>query len=247
MKSDEASKKQKKGRRAWAKWLLCAFAAVVCLSAVFHLPVLWGVINLKNENPRATALTELRAGEGIAPRSEFAWLPYERISPQLVRAVVAGEDPHFFEHRGFDWDAMGKAASTNLEQLRYARGASTVTQQLAKNLFLSPSKSPTRKLHEALITWELERTLDKRRIMEVYLNVIEWGEGIYGAENAARHYFNVSAADLNEEQAAFLCAMIPNPRGAYNPEINPDRVEIKAQQIRELMQSPALVLTQRAN
>jgi monofunctional biosynthetic peptidoglycan transglycosylase len=106
MKSKEVTKKN--GRRVWARRLLLAAAAVVCLAAAFHLPVLWGVLGPRTENPRATVLTELRAAEGVAPRAEISWLPYERISPQLVRAVVAGEDPHFFEHRGFDWDAMEK-------------------------------------------------------------------------------------------------------------------------------------------
>jgi monofunctional biosynthetic peptidoglycan transglycosylase len=243
MKPNEVSK----NRRAWRKWLWRGALAVFCLAVAFHLPVLWRVLHLKKENPRTTALTELRAAQGVVPQAEIAWLPYDRISPQLVRAVVAGEDPHFFQHNGFDWEALQAAAATNVEQLRYARGASTVTQQLAKNLFLSPSKNPTRKLHEALITWELEHTLDKPRIMEIYLNVIEWGDGIYGVENAARHYFNTSASELTEEQAAFLCAIIPNPRDTYNPEINPDRVEIKAQQIRQLMQNPALTLSRPTN
>jgi monofunctional biosynthetic peptidoglycan transglycosylase len=118
---------------------------------------------------------------------------------------------------------------------RFSRGASTVTQQLAKNLFLSPSKNPLRKAHEALITWEMEQMLGKRRILELYLNVIEWGDGVYGAEAASRHHFKTSAASLSSEQAAFLSAMIPNPRTTFNPNRNRRRVERRKRLILRLM------------
>jgi monofunctional biosynthetic peptidoglycan transglycosylase len=154
----------------------------------------------------------------------------------LVRAVLAGEDQEFFDHSGFDWEEIEKAIKKDWEERGFVRGASTITQQLAKNLFLSTSKNPLRKLHEALITVELEAILSKRRILEIYLNVIEWGDGVYGAEAAARHYFATSAASLSVEQAAFLSAIIPSPLGTYNPARHPGRVERRRDLILRLMQ-----------
>jgi monofunctional biosynthetic peptidoglycan transglycosylase len=137
---------------------------------------------------------------------------YNRISIQLKRAVIAAEDSKFLEHDGFDWEGIEKAVEKNLKKGRIVAGGSTISQQLSKNLFLSPSKNPLRKLQEAVITVMIESLWSKRRILEVYLNVIEWGNGIYGAEAAARRYFMSSAASLGPDQAAHLAAMIPNPR-----------------------------------
>jgi monofunctional biosynthetic peptidoglycan transglycosylase len=139
-------------------------------------------------------------------------VPYERISPHLKRAIVAAEDARFVDHEGFDWEAIEKAMEKNRRQGKVVMGASTISQQLAKNLFLSAEKTPWRKGQEALITVMIERVMDKRRILEIYLNVIEWGEGVFGAEAAARHYFGASAATLGPEQAARLAAIVPNPR-----------------------------------
>lgn len=157
------------------------------------------------------------------------------MSRNLVRAVLAGEDSRFFDHSGFDWEEIGKALEKDWNEGKFSRGASTITQQLAKNLFLSTSKNPVRKLHEALITKEMEVILSKRRILEVYLNVIEWGDGIYGAEAAARNYFNTSAAALSADQAAFLSAIIPSPNGAFNPAKHRRRVERRKNLIARLM------------
>ena len=140
------------------------------------------------------------------------WVPYARISPHLKRAVVAAEDARFLDHEGFDWEAIQKAMARNERRGRIVAGASTISQQLAKNLFLSGSRSWLRKGQEALITWMLESTMSKRRILELYLNFAEWGEGVFGAEAAARHHFGVSAAMLSAEQAAWLAAILPSPR-----------------------------------
>jgi len=140
------------------------------------------------------------------------WVPYEQISRHLKQAVVAAEDARFMQHTGFDFDAMEIAWKKNLEQRKWAAGGSTISQQLAKNLFLSSDKTLGRKLQEAIITYMLEQFLSKERILELYLNVIEWGEGVFGAEAAARHYFNVPASGLSARQAALLASMIPNPR-----------------------------------
>ncbi len=166
--------------------------------------------------PRETAFMAQRmeALRVRKPRAQLAyrWVPYERISPQLKRALIASEDANFVEHGGFDWGGIRLALERNWKKGRVVRGGSTITQQLAKNLFLSPERSYWRKAEEAIITVLLEAMLSKRRILELYLNVIEWGNGVFGAEAAAQRYFRVSAAQLTAEQAARLAAMTPSPR-----------------------------------
>lgn len=153
---------------------------------------------LREKNPQATLYRQ--------------WVPYGKISIQLKRAVVASEDDGFIDHEGFDWEGMQKAIQKNQKKGRVVAGGSTITQQLAKNLLLSPNKSVLRKGEEAIITLWLELLWDKQRILEVYLNEVEWGEGIFGAEAAARHYFGVSASQLSAAQAARLAVMLPAPR-----------------------------------
>lgn len=156
------------------------------------------------------------AGYVAAGKTEHSkkqtWVPYSAISKSVKRALIAAEDAKFLDHDGFDWDGIETAWEKNLAKGRIVAGGSTISQQLAKNLFLSASKTPWRKLDEALITVMLETILDKQRIYEIYLNVIEWGEGIYGVEAAAKYYFGVSAKRLSAYQAAYLAAMVPNPR-----------------------------------
>ena len=204
------------------------------------------VLLLRNGNPTSTSLIDTRIREakakGQQPRREQVWVPLERISPNLQRAVLAGEDTNFLTHHGFDYEAIQKAfEQAQREAAREAkaegedddwlpslpefkRGGSTISQQLAKNLYLSSQRSFWRKGQEAAITIMLERTLTKRRILEIYLNVIEWGDGIYGAEAAAQRYFHKPASALSVNEAAFLSAMIPNPRTVFNPQTNPRRV-----------------------
>ena len=143
---------------------------------------------------------------------KYQWVDYSKISSNLKRAVVASEDAKFVDHEGFDWEGIEKAYAKNLKKGKIVAGGSTISQQLAKNLFLSTKRSPWRKGEEALITVMLENVLSKRRILEIYLNVIEWGNGVFGAEAASRHYYKTSAAKLSSAQAAKLAAMIPNPR-----------------------------------
>ena len=140
------------------------------------------------------------------------WVPYGNISNHLKRALIAAEDARFVDHEGFDWEGIAKAYQKNMKKGRVVAGGSTISQQLAKNLFLSTKRTPWRKGEEVLITLMLESVMDKRRIFEIYLNVIEWGDGVFGAEAAARHYFGVRASQLTAEQAARLAAMVPNPR-----------------------------------
>lgn len=145
-------------------------------------------------------------------RLRHEWVAYEEISPSLKRALVAAEDANFLEHEGFDWDAIERAYAKNLKKGRFVAGGSTISQQLAKNLFLSGRRSVARKLQEAAITVMIETVMSKQRIFEIYLNVIEWGDGVFGAEAASRHYFKKSARQLGRWEAARLAAMVPNPR-----------------------------------
>ena len=152
------------------------------------------------------------AGQESQSGASTQWVPYEQISDNLKRALIAAEDASFVDHEGFDWEGIQKAYEKNLRKGKIVAGGSTISQQLAKNLFLSTKRTPWRKMEEAVITLMLEAVMDKRRIFEIYLNVIEWGNGVFGAEAAARHYFQVSAAELYRGQAARLAAMVPNPR-----------------------------------
>jgi monofunctional biosynthetic peptidoglycan transglycosylase len=171
---------------------------------------------LKQRNPRSTALIELRETEyrrdGARPSRRQVWVSYDRISDHLKKAILISEDAGFFRHKGIDADELKAAFMKDWQTLSFARGGSTITMQLARNLYLSPSKNPLRKLREIAIAHQLEQSLTKERIFELYLNVVEWGKNIYGAEAAARHYFGKSAADLDLLQAATLAALLPSPR-----------------------------------
>jgi monofunctional biosynthetic peptidoglycan transglycosylase len=194
-------------------WFALAAAGAFLVLQLSYLARVWW---MKDHDPEMTSFMESRLDAIRAKRPEaklqHTWVPYDRISGHLKRAIVAAEDARFVDHEGFDWDAIEKAMEKNRRQGKVVMGASTISQQLAKNLFLSAEKTPWRKGQEALITVMIERVMDKRRILEIYLNVIEWGEGVFGAEAAARHYFGASAAALGPEQAARLAAIVPNPR-----------------------------------
>ena len=170
--------------------------------------------------PQSTAFMRMRdaqaLSEGRTPRRQHRWVSYDRISPHLKRAVLVAEDAAFWQHQGLDYDEIVASIETNWAEGAFTRGASTITQQLAKNLYLSPSRNPYRKVRELFITRRLEAELSKRRIFELYLNLIEWGDGIWGAEVAARAYFGVPASDLDPPQAALMAGAIINPR-VYNP------------------------------
>jgi monofunctional biosynthetic peptidoglycan transglycosylase len=192
--------------------VLLLILGLLLVQGWFAANILW----YRNHAPGETAfmaerLAELRSKD---PKAEikYTWVPYSRISTNLKRAMVASEDATFVDHDGFDWEGIRKAQEKNQDKGRIVAGGSTITQQLAKNLFLSPSRSYIRKGQEAIITVMLEKLLDKQRILELYLNVIEWGNGVFGAEAAARRYYGVAAAGLSQEQAARLAAMTPSPR-----------------------------------
>ena len=187
-------------------------AAVTALQLWFFAQVLywshWQSATSAFMDRRLESLRQRNPGA----RLRHQWVPYERISAHLKRAVVAAEDARFLDHEGFDWEAIVQARVKNEQRGRIVSGASTISQQLAKNLFLSGERSWLRKGQEALITWMIEQTMSKRRILELYLNYAEWGEGVFGAEAAARHHFGAAAALLTPEQGAWLAAILPSPR-----------------------------------
>jgi len=232
--------------RRTIKTLLLVFLGIFVGVVAYEAIMLIRVSRLRTENPVTTSMIEARASEAQSqrqqPRREQLWVNLDRISPNLQRAALAGEDTNFTTHHGFDYQALQKAWDDAMRDAAreakkegenddwlptlpdFKRGASTISQQLAKNLYLSSQRSFFRKGQEAMLTVFLERTLTKRRILELYLNVIEWGDGIYGAEAAAQHYFHKPASALSANEAAFLSAMIPNPRTVFNPQVNPRRV-----------------------
>jgi monofunctional biosynthetic peptidoglycan transglycosylase len=222
--------------------------ALVAAACVLGALALWwsvpDVRPLAKAPPRSTAFIDLRRHEAEAAGRRFvlrwSWQPLGRISPLLIAAVIVSEDVRFWEHEGVDWDALEKAAEKNLEKGRFAIGASTITQQVAKNLYLSPSKNPVRKLREMLITHRLEAELSKERILEIYLNVAEWGDGVFGADAAARRWFGCSALELSPTQAARLALALPNPRQRA-PNVRSSQLERRAAKLVHIMEKQGLV------
>ena len=195
-------------------WRVLKWLGIIIL--VYQLWIFLHICWWVNHNPSTSAFMEdrLEVLQEDNPDAvlKHRWVDYKKISPNLKRALIAAEDAKFVDHEGFDWEGIQKAYEKNLKKGKVVAGGSTISQQLAKNLFLSTKRTPWRKAEEAMITVMLEATMSKRRIFEVYLNVIEWGNGIFGAEAAAKYYYHTSAKNLSEEQAATLAAMVPNPR-----------------------------------
>ena len=211
--------KKKKKTPFYKKAFLIIFLIIAGIIAVqFIYP---NISDLKKENPEKTAFMKYReeewAREGKKYKVKQQWVSLRSISPYLVKAVLIGEDDKFWSHEGFDYEAIQKALEKDVKAQKFKLGGSTISQQLARNLFLSPSKNPFRKLREAVITWRMEKTLSKKRILELYLNAAEWGDkGIFGIEAAARHYYNKPASALGPEESSRLAAVLPNPR-KFNP------------------------------
>ena len=199
--------------RGWMwRLLVIAVGLIVLYQIWLFAHICWWI----KFNPSSSAFMDsrLEVMQDKNPDAELRhkWVPYSKISNHLKRALIASEDFRFVDHEGFDWEGIQRAYEKNLKQGKIVAGGSTISQQLAKNLFLSTKRTPWRKLEEAVITVMLEAVMDKRRIFEIYLNVIEWGDGVFGAEAAARHYYRTSAGQLNAVQSAKLAAMVPNPR-----------------------------------
>ena len=204
---------KKRGLRGWLwRILLALFVLLLLYQLWIFAHICWWI----KFNPSTSAFMEsrLEVMQGKNPDAELKhqWVPYAKISNNLKRALIASEDAKFVDHEGFDWEGIQKAYEKNMKKGKIVAGGSTISQQLAKNLFLSTKRTPWRKGEEVIITVMLEAVMDKRRIFEIYLNVIEWGNGVFGAEAAARHYYRTNAASLTAEQAARLAAMVPNPR-----------------------------------
>jgi monofunctional biosynthetic peptidoglycan transglycosylase len=203
---------------------LCIIGLLLGIWILVGLPRSTAVRELARTIPRETSVMRQRDTEareaGRKPRRLQTIVPLQAISKNLIHAVLSAEDPNFFGHEGIDWDAVKVSIETNIEKGRYARGGSTITQQLVKNIYFTTYKSLIRKAREAIVATWMEGELTKQRILEIYLNVIEWGDGVYGCEAAARRYYGVSCAALDVDQAAGLAAMIPSPR-RINPRINP--------------------------
>ncbi len=198
-------------------WTLVLLASAGALAYLLRLP---DVRILQTENPTHTSLMSLREEQaktaGKKLKSRLTWMPLSQMSPHLAHAALISEDDTFYKHKGIDWVQMKEAVRINWERRKFAYGGSTITQQLARTLYLSPRKNLLRKAKEALITLQLERSLSKERILELYLNVVEWGKGIYGAEAASQAYFQKSAADLTPDEAVSLVSVLPSPR-RWNP------------------------------
>jgi len=207
-------------RKVFYRSLLLTTLVGVLFYGYFSLP---DVAVLQRKNPASSALIELRAEEykkkGIRAARQQIWVPYGAVSEHLKKAILLSEDAAFFSHQGVDLNELKESFKKDLETGSFKRGGSTITMQLAKNLYLNPSKNPLRKAKEIIIAWQLERALSKRRIFEIYLNVVEWGRHIYGAEAAARHYFGKSAADLDILEAATLAALLPSPRSSQEKSL----------------------------
>lgn len=197
--------------------LVITLILLVDISVYFVYP---DVSALKKAHLKETAFMEYRKKQwekdGADKKLVQKWVPLKRISPFLIKAVIIAEDDKFWRHEGFDYIAMQKALEKDLKKKRFKAGGSTITQQLAKNLYLSPSKNPVRKIKEAILAWRMERALSKKRIVELYLNAAEWGDGIFGIQAAARHYYGKNASALTAEEAARLASVLPNPI-RFNP------------------------------
>lgn len=217
--------------RTGGTFCACAVSIAAC-AAVISAYWLWlpDVSELKSENPRTTKYMELYVRRilvrGGRPTVSMRWTPLARMSPYLRQAVLIAEDDSFYSHRGVDWNSLKQAVEYNIRRRKLSRGASTITQQVVRNLFLSPRRSAGRKLQELLIARHLDRSLDKDRILEIYLNIVEWGEGIFGAEAASLAYFEKHASELTPEEAVALVAALPSPYRLH-PSHSPDPVTLK--------------------
>jgi monofunctional biosynthetic peptidoglycan transglycosylase len=229
------------------KWSIRVFflilsAFVLSIAVYFVYP---DVSALRRANPQKSAFMKYRESEwqqqGKKKKIVQRWVPLSRISPYVIKAVIIAEDDKFWSHEGFDFDAIQKAIEKDLKQKKFKVGGSTISQQLAKNLFLSPSKNPIRKLKEAVLTWRLERSLSKKRIIEIYLNVAEWGDGLFGVEAAAQHYYGKPASDLSAMESARLAAVLPNPR-RYDPTGSGRYVAYRSELIYQIMVRRGIVI-----
>ena len=217
-----------------ALFAVIAYFSIDIGMCFFRPEVFW----LNDHNPRLTEMMVHQerhpAKSGKRLRIKHQWIPLSRISPYLVEAVLIAEDDKFWSHKGFDFEALRKAVERDIKERKFKVGGSTITQQLAKNLFLRPTKNPSRKLKEAILAWRIERAVPKKRILEIYLNVAEWGDSIYGIEAAARHYYGKGASALGPMESSRLAASLPNPK-RYSPTGKSRYILNRSRVILELM------------
>lgn len=230
--------------KKWTAGVAILIAAALALNIAIYL--VWpNVSRLKKERPGKTSFMSYRERqwkqEGAKKKINQQWVPLNRISPYALKAVIIAEDDKFWAHEGFDFEAIQKAVEKDLKKKQFKAGGSTISQQLAKNLYLTPSKNPIRKIKEAVLTWRLERNLSKRRIIELYLNVAEWGDGIFGIEAASLHYFKKSAIDLSAREAARLAVVLPSPL-RYHPGGGGSYPENRAETIYKIMVRRGIVI-----
>jgi monofunctional biosynthetic peptidoglycan transglycosylase len=222
--------------------LILIAALVASIGLYFIYP---DISKLRKVSPKKTAFMEYREKEwqtqGKKKKIIQQWVSLTQIPPYVIKAVIIAEDDKFWTHEGFDYEAMQKAIEKDIKKRRFALGGSTISQQLAKNLYLTPSKNPIRKIKEAILTWRLERNLSKKRIIELYLNVVEWGDGLFGIQVAARHYFGKPVSELTAQEAARLAAVLPSPR-RYDPSGTSKFVENRSDKIYEIMVRRGIVI-----
>jgi monofunctional biosynthetic peptidoglycan transglycosylase len=221
---------------------IVASALLLSIGVYFVYP---DMAKLKKTSPKKTAFMEYREEEwqrqGKKKKIIQRWVPLSQISPYAIKAVIIAEDDKFWSHEGFDYEAIQKAIEKDIKKKKFAIGGSTISQQLAKNLYLSPSKNPIRKIKEAIITWRMENNLSKKRIIELYMNVAEWGDGLFGIEAAARRYFGKPASALTAREAARLASVLPNPR-KFNPTGTSKYVEHRSERIYQIMVRRGIVV-----
>ncbi|MFA5280555.1 MAG: monofunctional biosynthetic peptidoglycan transglycosylase [Smithellaceae bacterium] len=231
----------------WKKIILWSFLAVAVFITLdvgryFFYP---DVAGLQKDRPGKTAFMEYREEiwkeKGINKKISVSWVPLSAVSPYVMKAVIIAEDDKFWSHEGFDFDAMQKALEKDIKKKKFKAGGSTISQQLAKNLYLTPAKNPVRKIKEAILTWRIERQLSKRRILELYLNVAEWGDGLFGVGTAARRYYGKSAAGLGPREAAHLAAALPNPN-RFRPGGSSRYAANRAERIYQIMVRRGIVI-----
>lgn len=226
------------------KWAAIIVALAICadILVTFIYP---DVSILKKYNPKTTAFMEYRkeqwAEKGIRRTINHRWVKMKKVSPYLVKAVIIAEDDKFWKHDGFDFDAMKKALEKDIAHGKLKAGGSSISQQLAKNLYLSPSKNPIRKIKEAILTWRIEKALSKKRIMEIYLNVAEWGDGVFGIDAAARHHYGKKAYSLSAQEAVRLACVLPNPI-IFNPLSDSPYVKKRSRAIYRVMIRRGIVI-----
>lgn len=226
------------------KILIVIFVSALFLSIGVYF-IYPDVAKLKKTYPKKTAFMEFREEEwqreGKKKKIIQQWVPLSQVSPYVIKAVIIAEDDKFWSHEGFDYEAIQKAIEKDIKKKKFALGGSTISQQLAKNLYLTPSKNPIRKIKEAILTWRIERSLSKKRIIELYLNVAEWGDGLFGIEVASRNYFGKHASGLSAKEAARLASVLPNPR-RFNPTGTSKFVENRSDRIYNIMVRRGIVI-----